>query len=115
VGIRHAVVPAVRRLDERFRDPAFALAFARLVTHYVRHEHWIEDGAPLRDAGALADVPGAIVNGRLDFQSPLGRAWELHRAWPAAELVVVDEAGHDAGATGMTNALVGATDRFASR
>jgi proline iminopeptidase len=105
--------PPTEGLDERFRDPAFALAFARLVTHYVRHDHWIEDGVLLRDAAVLAAVPGLIVNGRFDFQSPLGSAWALHRAWPAADLVVVDDAGHEASSAGMTEALVAATDRFA--
>jgi proline iminopeptidase len=52
------------------------------------------------------------VNGRFDFQAPLGNAWELKRAWPRAELVVVDDAGH-ALDDNLTRALVGATDRFA--
>jgi proline iminopeptidase len=105
--------PPSEGLDERFRDPAFALAFARIVAHYVRHDAWIEDGAPLRDAARLIQIPGVIVNGRFDLQSPLGSAWALHRAWPVAELVVVDDAGHDANAAGITEAIVEATDRFA--
>lgn len=107
--------PPTTELDERFRDPAFALAFARLVTHYVRHDAWIEDGELLRNAGSIAEVPGAIVNGRFDLQSPLGNAWALHRAWPRAELVVVGDAGHDASALGITDAIVAATDAFATR
>lgn len=77
---------------ERFRDPAFALAFARIVTHYVRHDAWIEDGALLQNADRIGEVPRVIVNGLFDFQSPLGSAWALHRAWPRAELVVVADA-----------------------
>jgi proline iminopeptidase len=105
--------PPTDGLDDRFTDPAFALCFARLVTHFAHHDAWLEDGALLRDAGALADIPGVIVNGRFDLQSPLGGAWELHRAWPSGELVVVDEAGHAYDHPGITQALVLATDRFA--
>jgi proline iminopeptidase len=107
--------PPARGLARRFTDPAFALAFARLVTHYVRHDAWIEDGALLRDAVRLKDTPGILVNGRFDFQAPIANAWELSRAWPRAELVIVDRAGHASDNQGLTRALVGATDRFAAR
>jgi proline iminopeptidase len=40
-------------------------------------------------------------------------AWELHRAWPGAELIVVPDAGHSAFEPGIASALVAATDRFA--
>jgi len=105
--------PPTPGLDERYEDPRFALAFSRLVTHYVRHDLWLEDGALLRGAGALAGIPGVIVNGRFDLQSPLGGAWALHRAWPAADLVIVEDAGHGYTHHGITAELVRATDRFA--
>jgi proline iminopeptidase len=54
-----------------------------------------------------------LVNGRFDFQAPIGNAWALHRAWPRAELVIVDNAGHAADDAGITRELVRATDRFA--
>ena len=105
--------PPTTGLGKRFADPKFALAFARLVTHYVRDDFWIEDGSLLRDAGRLADVPGTLINGRFDFQSPIGNTWELKRAWPRAELVIVDNAGHAADNAGITRELIRATDRFA--
>lgn len=88
------------------------MAFARLVTHYVRHDLFLEDGVLIRGAGALADIPGVLVNGRFDLQAPIGNAWELERVWPRAELVIVDDAGH-AVDPGLTRELVRATDRFA--
>lgn len=103
--------PPATGLAERFRDPAYALAFARIVTHYVRHNAWLEDGALLRDAGRLAGIPGVLVNGRFDFQAPIGNAWELRRVWPEAELVIVDDAGHAVGAA-VTEELVRAIRRF---
>ena len=99
-------------LAERFTDPAYALAFARIVTHYVRHDAWLEDGSLLRNAGLLADIPGILVNGRFDFQAPIANAWELKRVWPGAELVIVDEAGHSVN-PGLAQELIRATDQFA--
>jgi proline iminopeptidase len=106
--------PPSSGLAKRFRDPDFALAFARLVTHYVRHDAWLEDGILLRRADALARIPAVLVQGRFDFQAPLGSAWELHRAWPGADLVVFEDAGHDPGDEAIAEELVGATSRFAT-
>jgi proline iminopeptidase len=107
--------PPIAGLDERVEDPAFALAFARLVTHYVRHDAWFEEDELLRGIGALDGIAAVLVQGRFDFQSPLGSAWAVHRAWPSSELVVVDDAGHDAGAPGIEQEIVRATDRFSDR
>ena len=105
--------PPTEGLKTRFQDPDYAVAFARIVTHYTRNYAWLEDGALLRDAHVLAETPGVLVNGRFDFQAPLGNAWELKRVWPRAELVVVDDAGHG-GSASLDRELVRATDRFRS-
>jgi proline iminopeptidase len=105
--------PPTPRLSSRFADPAFAMAFARLVTHYVRHDGFLEDGILLRNADSLAGIPGILLNGRLDLQAPIATAWELSRAWPGAELIVVDDAGHDADNPRITQELIRATDHFA--
>lgn len=104
--------PPSTGLAERFTDPTYALAFARIVTHYIYHNLFLEDGSLIRGADVLAGIPGILVNGRFDFQAPLGNAWELKRVWPRAELVVIDNAGH-ANSPGLTQELIRATDRFA--
>jgi len=106
--------PPAHGLSPRFEDPAFRMAFARIVTHYVRNDAWIEDGILLRNARTLAAITGKIINGRFDFQSPLAWAWDLHKAWPRAKLVIVDDAGHDASNAGITRELIRATDQFAT-
>jgi proline iminopeptidase len=104
--------PPVPTLLPRFSDPAYAMAFARLVTHYVRHNAWLQDGILLRGAGALAAVPGIMVQGRLDLGAPIAWAWDLKQVWPRAELIVVEEAGHAGDHPGIERELVRATDRF---
>ena len=100
-------------LAPRFSDPRFAMAFARIVTHYVRHNAWIADAGLPSDPATLADIPGVLINGRFDFQAPLANAWHLHQLWPRAELVLVGDAGHAATHSGITDAIVRATDGFA--
>ena len=106
--------PPLSGLAVRFRDLRFAVAYARIVTHYVRHDGWLGDGRVLRDVHRLAEIPAVLINGRFDFQAPLATAWELNHRWPGSELVVVDDAGHAAGSAAISEQLVRATDRFAA-
>jgi proline iminopeptidase len=106
--------PPTDGLDRRFTDPAFAMAFARLVTHYVHHDLFLEEGSVLQNVRKLAGIPGVMAQGRFDLQAPLGAAWELSRAWPDAELVIVADAGHAGSHPGITREVVSGTDRFAS-
>ncbi|WP_081238487.1 prolyl aminopeptidase [Streptomyces viridosporus] len=111
-----ATIPAPPGSVARFRDPDFRRGFARTVTHYWGNDHFLgegnDEGVVLRDAHLLKGLPGTLVQGSLDFGNLLGTVWRLHHAWPGSELVIVDEAGHDAGAAG-DDALVAATDRYA--
>jgi proline iminopeptidase len=106
--------PPQTGLAPRFNDPGYALAFARIVTHYVRHDAWLGDGVVMREINRLAAVPSVLINGRYDLQAPLATAWELNRRWPGSELVVIDDAGHSASDARVTEAIVAATDRFAT-
>ena len=105
--------PPQQGLAPRFRDPGYALAFARIVTHYVVHDAWLGDGIVMREIGRLRSVPGVLINGRYDLQAPLATAWEVNRRWPRSELVVIGDAGHSASNARLTEAIVNATDRFA--
>jgi hypothetical protein len=82
----------------RWSDPAYVLTRARIVTHYLRHGAWLEEGALLAGAAALSGIPGVMVQGRLDLQGPLVTAWELSKAWPDARLVVVESAAPETAA-----------------
>jgi len=96
----------------RYAEPAFRLAFARIVTHYWSQGHFLgPDGALLAGAGRLAGIPGVLVQGLLDFGNLAGTPWLLAHALPDAELVIVDEGAHETATPGMAGALLAATDR----
>ncbi len=101
-------------LVDRFSQPEFALAFARIENHYFVHGGWLDDGQLIANADRLAGIPGVIVQGRYDVATPAVTAYELHQAWPQADLQIVQTAGHAHTEPGITEALVAATDRFAS-
>jgi proline iminopeptidase len=95
-------------------DAAFALAFARIENHFFVNRGFFEvDDQLLRDAPRIADIPGVIVHGRYDVVCPVQNAWDLHRAWPRADLMVSPTSGHSAFETENIASLVLATDRFA--
>src|SRR5690348_10915761 len=50
-------------LDARFQDADYAMAFARIVTHYARHDLFLEEDELLRGADALANIPATLVHG----------------------------------------------------
>ena len=98
-----------------FGEDDYALAFARIENHYFTHGAWLEEGQLLRDAGRIAHIPGVIVHGRYDMPCPLRYAWELHKAWPASTLNIVEGAGHSLAEPGILDRLIRATDRFAGK
>jgi proline iminopeptidase len=100
--------------NPRYANPAFRMAFARIVTHYFAHAAWLAEGQLLANVDRLANTPGVMVHGEADLGSPLATAAALARAWPAGELVVIPGEGHSAVAPGIATALVAATDRFAA-
>lgn len=94
---------------------AFALAFARIECHYFVHGGFFEhEDQLLRNAGRLRGIPAVIVQGRYDVVCPMRSAWDLHRAWPEADLRIVPDAGHSAFEPGIAHELIEATDRFRS-
>ncbi|MGQ4434344.1 MULTISPECIES: prolyl aminopeptidase [unclassified Streptomyces] len=114
-----AIVPAPPRSEPRYEEPKFRMCFARTVTHYFGNDHFLgegnEEGVVLRDAHLLKGVLGTLVQGGLDLGNLTGVVWRLHHAWSGSELVLVDEAGHNASAPGVADAVVAATDRYARR
>jgi len=100
-------------LIERFGEAHLALAMARIECHYFMHNAFFEtENYLIENVGKIWDIPAVIVQGRYDVVCPMMSAWDLHKAWPEAELRIVPDAGHSAMEKGIISALVEATDRF---
>src|ERR1044072_3619399 len=98
---------------EEFTDDAFAIAIARIENHYMVNKGWLEEGQLIAGATKLRGIPGVIVQGRYDCCTPPSTAWELKRAWPEAELVIVPDGGHLFSEPGVLDGLIRATDPVA--
>jgi proline iminopeptidase len=101
-------------LINHFTEDAFAVAFARIENHFFMNGGWCEDGQLIRDAASLRDIPGVIIQGRYDMCTPATTAWDLHQSWPDAEFKIIADAGHAFSEPGILDAIIEATDRFAS-
>jgi proline iminopeptidase len=98
---------------ESSAEDEFALAFARIECHYFVNGGFFEhDDQLLRNIDRIRNIPAVIVQGRYDVVCPLRSAWDLHRAWPEADLRIVQDAGHSAFEPGNVHELLEATDRF---
>lgn len=101
-------------LQAAFADPFFAEAFARIECHYFVHGGWFDPADQLlQRVDRIRHLPAVIVHGRYDVVCPVVSAWELHQAWPEAELQIIPDAGHSMAEPGILEALVAATQRFA--
>ena len=98
----------------RFDEDSFVDAFARIECHYFNHGGFFEsDGWLLKQAESFGPLPGVIVHGRYDVVTPLSSAWSLKKAWPAADLKIIPDAGHSSMEPGIVSELVRATQWMA--
>jgi len=96
-------------------EPKTALPLARIECHYFQHNTFFETGNYLlENVHKIRDIPGIIIHGRYDLVCPIRNAWDLHRAWPEAELSIVPNAGHAAMEPGTRSRLIEATEAFKS-
>ena len=99
-----------------FGGDDFALAFARIENHYFTHDGFFEvEDQLLRDVHRIRAVPAVIVHGRYDMCTPMVNAWDLKKAWPEADLRIVDDGGHAVTEPGLVAEMVAATERFKHR
>jgi len=103
-----------QELVKKFGGGKFADAFARIEAHYFVNKGFLAtDDQLLRDAQKLRKIPAVIVQGRYDVVCPMRSAWDLHRAWPEAKLIVINDSGHSMSEPGIRSALIEETARFA--
>lgn len=101
-----------KAVDE-FDDPDYALSFARIECHYFTNNAFFDtNNWILENVEKIRHIPGVIVQGRYDVVCPARSAWELHKAWPEAKLMIIADSGHAAAEPGTRSALIEATDSF---
>ena len=113
-GLTVTLLPDLAMLEE-FTEDQHAIAVARIECHYMRNLGWLDHDQLLENAHKLKGIPGVIVQGRHDCCTPPSAAWALKQAWPEVELEIVPDGGHLFTEPGITDGLVRATDRFATR
>ena len=99
-------------LVDSFESDTVALALARLEHHYFVNLGFFTDNQLLANIDKIRHLPAIIVQGRYDLVCPPVSAFDLARAWPEAEMTIVDDAGHAASEPGIVRELVRATDDF---
>ncbi len=90
-----------------------ALSLARIECHYfMNNSFFTTENYLIENVDKIRHIPTVIVQGRYDVVCPATSAWELHRAFPEADLQIIADAGHSISEPGITSALVDATDNF---
>jgi proline iminopeptidase len=98
---------------QRGEEDKFALAFARIETHYFINGGFMKKkNQLLEDAYKIKDIPTEIVQGRYDVVCPAKSAYELHKKLNKSNLHIVPDSGHSCSEVGIIDALVRATDKF---
>jgi proline iminopeptidase len=100
---------------DSFSEPEFALAFALIENHYFINKGFLSHEQQLIDnINIIRNIPATIIQGRYDVCTPISTAWELHKNWPEAELIITPFSGHSAFEKEITHELILATNKFAS-
>ncbi len=100
-------------LMEHWEGAHEALSLARIESHYFMNNSFFPTENYLIDnVEKIRHIPTVIVQGRYDVVCPATSAWDLHRAFPEADLQIIADAGHSISEPGITAALVEAMDNF---
>jgi proline iminopeptidase len=83
--------------------------------HYFQNDCFMRPGQLMAEAGKLKTIPGLIVQGRYDLLCPPATSHALAAAWPAAEVRLVEGAGHSLYDPGVRDAVMRAIADLASK
>lgn len=102
-------------LFAEFMQDFHADALSRIECHYFLNNCFFKtENCLIENVGKIRHIPAVIIQGRYDMVCPFESAWELHKAWPEAKFEIIPDAGHSASESGILDALIRATDYFAS-
>jgi proline iminopeptidase len=102
---------------EKAEDPKWALAFARIESHFFVNGGWMRDGQLIEEADKIKHLPIVIIQGRYDVVCPAKTSWDLYQALGGKaneniEYKILGNFGHSAHETGIEEALVDAANKF---
>jgi proline iminopeptidase len=99
-------------LPRQKADTHAAMSLAMLECHYMINQCFINETPVLESCDRITDIPGIICHGRYDMICPVHQAYELHTAWPASSLKIIETSGHAATESKILSALVDATQQI---
>jgi len=106
------LIPSEELINE-FGEVKFAIAFAKIETHYfINKVFFNSDNFILDNVDKIENIKTKIVHGRYDIPCPLQNAWELNKRLKNSELIIVDNAGHSTYERGIQEALIRATEEL---
>ena len=100
-------------LMEHWEGAHEALSLARIECHYFMNDSFFpSENYLLENVDKIRRIPTVIVQGRYDVVCPATSAWDLHKAFPEADLQIIADAGHSISEPGITAALVDVMDKI---
>lgn len=97
----------------KFSSDHMAVSLARIECHYfINRCWWRTDNQLIEDVGRIRKIPTVIIHGRYDVVCPVKSAFDLHKAFPEADLRIVPDAGHAFDEPGILRELMSAVERF---
>lgn len=100
------------KLVEGYVDDHIALGLARIEADYMMFHAKPLGETLLKNVNKIQHLPCFIIQGRYDLCCPPISAYELSKAWPSAELIMVPDAGHSTSEPSLSKQLVLATEKF---
>lgn len=107
-----ATLDPCHKIEQRLNNPHLALSLARIECHYFINKCFIEENAILNNMEKIQHIKGIIIHGRYDMVCPLDNAYQLHKAWPNSNLIIIRNAGHSSREPGILSELIHATNTF---
>ena len=90
------------------------LPIAQIGAHYSEHKWFMEEDQLWRDLDRITDIRCVFIHGRYDVVSLPRTSYELHKALPKSELLLVPRSGHLSNEPLMIQAITQAMDELAS-
>lgn len=78
----------------------------RIFLHFSINNYFLKADGALDNIQIIAQIPGTILQGRYDMDTPPQAAWELLQSWPTATLEFIPACGHSDTEPPMKAALI---------